>query len=32
MDQPFRGLGVIEYTVHSAVVRVVVLRVTWTDN
>lgn len=28
----FGDWGVIEYTVHSAVVRVVVLRVTWTDS
>jgi hypothetical protein len=28
----FGDWGVIEYTVHSAVVRVVVLRVTWIDS
>ena len=28
----FGEWSVIEYTVHSAVVRVVVLRVTWTDS
>jgi hypothetical protein len=28
----FGDWGVIEYTVHSTVVRVVVLRVTWTDS
>ena len=28
----FGEWGVIEYTIHSAVVRVVVLRVTWTAN
>ncbi|MGH3694410.1 MAG: hypothetical protein ACRDRX_10580 [Pseudonocardiaceae bacterium] len=28
----FGDWGVIEYIVHSAVVRVVVLRVTWTDG
>ncbi len=28
----FGDWGVIEYTVHSAVVRVVVLRVTWTGG
>ncbi|MGH3772249.1 MAG: hypothetical protein ACRDRW_12775 [Pseudonocardiaceae bacterium] len=28
----FGDWGVIEYTVHSAVVRVVVLRVAWTDS